>query len=105
MGLLKAVMNFGKNRPLLHVVQIEPVEYSPNSLYKDGFIIHFYRRKSWTPWGFQKSINTSYILTRKHSFRVFQLLNKKAKFVSFHMHSNTNWIIEFVIDWYVGSHV
>jgi hypothetical protein len=94
-----------KGRPVVFSVQIVPVEFSRNPKHRDGFLVHFHRRKGWTPFGFQKTINTTYVLTRKHSFKVFQLLNRRSVYVTFDMHSNYNWIISFMMNWYVKHHI
>lgn len=106
--IINTIRNFGRNKPLLFSVQIEQINEFNSGKYISrfpGFIIHFHRRKNWTPWGFQKTINTTYYLSEKHAFRIFQLLNEKAKFTAFHMHSKDNWIISFVINWYVKNHI
>ena len=99
-----------KGKALLYAVQIQPINEDNSARkfaqeHRGDFVIHFYRRKGWTPFGFQKSVNTSYVLSRHHAFEVFQLLNRKAKFVAFHMHSSEIWLVDFEINWYVHSHV
>lgn len=88
-----------RNKPILYCVQIYP------SMHRTGFEISFHRRKNWTIFGFQDTVNTEYYLSTDHSFRVFQLLEKLSIFTSFHMYSQSNWIVSFYFNNYVDFHV
>ncbi len=95
-------------RKIYYSVSIQQInEYNSGKLLREkpGFIIHFHARKGWTPWGFHKSVNTSYYLTPKRAFKIIQFLNHKSKFVSFHMHTKNIWIISFIMNWYAHSHI
>ena len=102
--IVRAVLNELKGKPTLFCIQIEPCnEYnSPKRLANSGdFIIYFHKRQNISLFGFKKTKNTEYILSKKHSFKVFQLLNRTSKSRTFHMHSSDTWIIGFYFNDFV----
>lgn len=103
---MNTVLKILKRKSVLYSISIEPYQHPNTKFDRRGFVIHFHRRRFWSVFGFKKSINSSYYLKEgQRAFKIFQLVESKGQFTSFHMHSKNNWMVSFIISCYAEGHV